>query len=144
VVNFVVGQFEIWFTLRQAVQDGMKDYYLRKSTLNALVTHEACGAAMARHISPGAQGRVDPRLTVPAAMRGMDPPDLGQQGAIGRLARTFGPATPGIIPRRRDAHHIAHDANWEQLALVRDEALIVAPQTDVFSGQIRVLAGFGP
>jgi hypothetical protein len=34
----------------------------------------------------------------------------------------FGPATPGIIPRRRDAHHIAHDANWEHLALIRDEA----------------------
>src|SRR5437870_2752909 len=27
-----------------------------------------------------------------------------------------------IIPRRRDAHHIAHDANREPLALIFDEA----------------------
>ncbi len=60
--------------------------------------------------------------TVPAAVRGMDLPDLGQQGAIDRLARTFGPATPSIIPRRRDVHHIAHDSNRECLALIRDEA----------------------
>src|ERR1700676_4961190 len=52
----------------------------------------------------------------------MDPPDLGQQGAIGHLAQTFRPATPCIIPRRRDAHHIAHDANREPLALILDEA----------------------
>src|SRR3984893_7110413 len=41
-----------------------------------------------------------------------------------RLAvlRRLRPATPGIIPRRRDTHHIAHDANRERLALVRDEA----------------------
>jgi DDE superfamily endonuclease len=52
----------------------------------------------------------------------MDPPDLGQQGAIGHLTRAFGPATPGIISRRRDAHHIAHDANRERLALILDEA----------------------
>src|SRR3984893_6737098 len=43
-----------------------------------------------------------------------------EQGAIGRLARTFGPATP--IPRRRDVQHIAHDSNRECLALIRDEA----------------------
>jgi hypothetical protein len=55
-------------------------------------------------------------------MRGMDPPDLGQQGVIGCLARTFGPAPPGIMPRRSDTHRIAHDANWKHLALSRDEA----------------------
>jgi hypothetical protein len=94
----------------------------RRYCSDALVTHEASDAATARHIPPGAQGRVDPGRTVPAAMRGMDPPNLGQQGTIGRLARTFGSATPSIIPRRRDAHHIAHDANRECLALIRDEA----------------------
>jgi hypothetical protein len=51
----------------------------------------------------------------------MDSPDLGQQGAIGRFARAFGPAAPSIIARRRDAHHIAHDANRKRLALVLDE-----------------------
>ena len=94
----------------------------RRHCPDALVTHEACDAATARHIPPGAQGRVDPGRTVPAAVRGMDLPDLGQQGAIGRLARTFGPATPSIIPGRRDVHHIAHDSNRECLALIRDEA----------------------
>ena len=42
---------------------------------------------------------------------GMDPPNLGQQGTIGCLAWAFGAAAPGIIPRRRDAHHVAQDAN---------------------------------
>ena len=51
----------------------------------------------------------------------MNSPDLGQQGAIGRFARAFGPAAPSIIARRRDAHHIAHDANRKRLALVLDE-----------------------
>ena len=51
----------------------------------------------------------------------MDLPDLGQQGAIGRFARAFGPAAPSIIARRRDAHHIAHDANRKRLALFLDE-----------------------
>src|ERR1700731_4217355 len=89
---------------------------------DALMTHEAFDAATAHHIPPGAQGRVDPGRAIAAAMCHMDPPDLGQQGAIGRLAQTFRPAAPGIIPRRRDTHHIAHDANRERLALVRDEA----------------------
>ena len=59
--------------------------------------------------------------TVPAAMRGMDPPNLGQQGTIGCLAWAFGPTAPGIIPRRRDAHHVAQDANRERLALILDD-----------------------
>src|ERR1700674_2823201 len=89
---------------------------------DALMTHEAFDAATAHHIPPGAQGRVNPGRAIAAAMGHMDPPDLGQQDAIGRLAQTIRPATPGIIPRRRDTHHIAHDANRERLALVRDEA----------------------
>ena len=52
----------------------------------------------------------------------MDPPDLGQQGTIGRLAMALGAAAPSIIPRRRDAQHIAHGTNWERLALILDEA----------------------
>jgi len=55
------------------------------------------------------------------AMRDMDPPDPGQQGAIGRLARTISPAAPGIKSCRRDAHHIAHDANLEGIALIFDK-----------------------
>ena len=42
------------------------------------------------------QDRVNPGRAMPAAMCRMDLPDLGKQGAIGRLARTFGPVTPGI------------------------------------------------
>ena len=45
------------------------------------------------------------------AMGQMKAPDLGEQGAIGCLAWAFGPTAPGIIPRRRDAHHVAQDAN---------------------------------
>src|SRR6202045_3619101 len=78
---------------------------------DALMTHEAFDAATAHHIPPGAQGRVNPGRAITAAMCHMDPPDLGQQSAIDCLAQTFRPATPGIIPRRRDTHHIAHDAN---------------------------------
>ena len=132
-----------------------------RSCPDAVMMHEAFDAATARRLPIGAQGRVDPGRAVPAAMRGMDPPDLGQQGAIGHLTRAFGPATPCIIPRRRDAHHIAHDANREPLALILDEAefhlgasekmrsvffqnlplhaqaLVLAPQTGVFGRQIR-------
>jgi hypothetical protein len=87
------------------------------------MTHEAFDAAATAHlIPPGAQGRVNPGRAIAAAMCHMDPPDLSQQGEIGHLAQTFRPATPGIIPRRRDAQHIAHDPNRERLALVRDEA----------------------
>jgi hypothetical protein len=52
----------------------------------------------------------------------MEPPDLGEQSAIGRLAWAFGPAAPSIIPRCRDAHDIAQDPNRERLALILDEA----------------------
>jgi hypothetical protein len=86
---------------------------------DALMTHDAFDAATAHHIPPGAQGCINPGRAIAAAMCHMDPPDLGQQGAIGRLAQTFRPATPGIIPRRRDTYHIEYDA---RLALVRDEA----------------------
>ena len=85
------------------------------------MTHEAFDAATARRVPLRVQGRVDPGCAISAAMCQMDPPDLGQQGAIGRLARAFRPATPGIIPRRRDAHHIAHDADRERLALILNE-----------------------
>ena len=50
------------------------------------------------------------RRAIAAAMGQMKAPDLGEQGAIGCLAWAFGPAAPGIIPRRRDAHHVAQDA----------------------------------
>jgi hypothetical protein len=55
------------------------------------------------------------------AMGHMEPPDLIQQGAIGRLAQAFGPATPSKIPCRRDPHNIAQDADWEHLAHILDE-----------------------
>ncbi len=66
-------------------------------------------AAAARRVPLRVQGRVNSGRAIWATMCQMDPPDLGQQGAIGRLARA--PTTSGIIARRRDAHHIAHDAN---------------------------------
>ena len=67
------------------------------------MTHEAFDADTAYPMTFGTQGRMDPRRAISPVMGHMDPPDLGQQGAIGRLARTFWLATPGIIPRRRDA-----------------------------------------
>ena len=70
---------------------------LQRYCPDAVMTHEACDAATARHISPGAQGRVDHGRAIPAAMCHMDSPDLGQQGAIGHLTRAFGPATPSIL-----------------------------------------------
>jgi hypothetical protein len=50
---------------------------------------EAIDAATARHLSPGAQGRVDPRRAMPAAMCHMGPPDRDKQGAIGHLIPTL-------------------------------------------------------
>src|SRR5271157_1571493 len=85
------------------------------------MTHEPFNAATACRVPQAAQGRMDPGYAISATMGQMDSPDLGQQGAIGRFARAFGPAAPSIIARRRDAHHIAHDANRKRLALVLDE-----------------------
>ena len=65
---------------------------------------------------------MDSRRAIAAAMGQMKAPDLGEQGAIGCLAWAFGPTAPGIIPRRRDAHHVAQDANRERLALILDDA----------------------
>ena len=62
---------------------------------------------------------------ISARHSGRDGPNEGsgsrEQGAIGCLAWAFGPAAPGIIPRRRDAHHVAQDANRERLALILDD-----------------------
>src|ERR1035437_198470 len=70
---------------------------------------------------PGAQSDMDPWRAISPPMRRMDSLDLGQQSAIGRLARTFGPIAPCVIPRRRDGHHIAHEANWRSIAPIFDE-----------------------
>ena len=89
----------------------------------------------------------------------VDPADLGHQGTVDRLPMALGAAAPSVIPRRRDAQHIAHGANLEGIALIFDkkkfhlgvsekmrsvffrtlhmQALILAPQTGVFSCQIR-------
>jgi hypothetical protein len=75
----------------------------RRYCPDAVMTHETFDAATARRVSLRAQGRVDPGRAISPAMRGMNPPDLGQQDAIGNLAWAFGPATPGIIPRWRDS-----------------------------------------
>ena len=88
----------------------------------AMMTHEALDAAAACRVPQVAQGRVDSRRAIAAAMGQMKAPDLGEQGAIGCLAWAFGPTAPGIIPRRRDAHHVAQDANRERLALILDDA----------------------
>ena len=86
------------------------------------MTHEAFDAATACRVPQAAQGHVDSRPAIAAAMGQMEAPDLGKQGAIGCLAWAFWPAAPGIIPRRRDAHDIAQDANRERLALILDDA----------------------
>jgi hypothetical protein len=75
----------------------------------AIARHQTFNAAAARRVPLRVQGRVNSGRAIWATMCQMDPPDLGQQGAIGRLARA--PTTSGIIARQRDAHHIAHDAN---------------------------------
>ena len=88
----------------------------------ALAAHKALDAATARRVPQAAQGRVDPRRAIASTMCQMEALDLGEQSAIGRLARAFRPAAPSIISRRRDGHDIAQDANWEDLALRLDDA----------------------
>jgi hypothetical protein len=81
----------------------------------AVTTHEALDAATACRVPQVMQSHVDSRCAISDTMGHMEPADLAKQGAIGCLARTFRPATPGIIPRRRDAHNVAQDANRECL-----------------------------
>src|SRR6201987_1154002 len=51
----------------------------------------------------------------------VDPADLGHQGTVDRLPMALGAAAPSVIPRRRDAQHIAHGANLEGIALIFDK-----------------------
>src|SRR5262245_50283607 len=88
----------------------------------AVMPHETFNAATACLLPQVAQGHVDPWRTIAAAMGHMEAPDLGEQGAIGQLAQAFRPAAPGIIARRRNAHHIAHDTDRKRLTLIFDEA----------------------
>jgi hypothetical protein len=62
------------------------------------MTHEALDAAAAHRVPLAAQGCLDSRPAIAAAMSQMEPPDLSEQSAIGRLARAFRPAAP---PQRR-------------------------------------------
>jgi hypothetical protein len=94
----------------------------RSYCLDTVMAHEPRDPATARRVSQAAQGRMDSRPAIAPAMCQMEAPDLGEQGAIGRLARAFWPAAPGIKSRRRDAHHVAQDANRERLALILDDA----------------------
>src|SRR5207342_3549369 len=95
---------------------------LRRYGPYAFATHETLDTATAHRVPQAAQGRVDSRPAIASAMGQMEPADLGKQGAIGCLARTFGPTAPNIIPCRRDAQHIAQDANRERLAPILDDA----------------------
>src|SRR5450631_1618745 len=94
----------------------------RSYCLDTVMAHEPRDPATARRVPQAAQGRMDSRSAIAPAMGQMEAPDLGEQGAIGRLARAFWPAAPGIKPRRRDAHHVAQDTNRECLALIFDDA----------------------
>src|ERR1700752_4717134 len=51
----------------------------------------------------------------------MELADRNKEGTISCFAQTFGPAAPGIIPRRRDAQHMAHEANRKCFALILNE-----------------------
>jgi hypothetical protein len=75
--------------------------------LDIVMAHKTLDPATARRVPQAAQGRLVSRPAIAPAMCQMEAPDLGEQGAIGRLARAFWPAAPSIIPRRRDAHDIA-------------------------------------
>jgi hypothetical protein len=95
---------------------------LRRYCLYAFAAHETRDPATAHRVPQAAQGRVDSRPAIASAMCQMEAPDLGEQSAIGCLARAFRPAAPSIISRRRDGHDIAQDANWEDLALRLNDA----------------------
>jgi hypothetical protein len=94
----------------------------RRYCLDTVMAHEPLNPATARRVPQAAQGRMDSWPAIAPAMGQMEAPDLGEQSTIGRLARTFGPAAPSIIPCRRDAHDIAQDTNRERLALIFDDA----------------------
>src|ERR1700724_2556119 len=88
---------------------------------DAVMTHEPFDATAARRMPLGAQGRVNPGRAVSPAMCRVDPTDLGQQGTVDRLPMAPGAAAPSVIPRRRDAQHIAHGTN---LALIFDKTKV--------------------
>jgi hypothetical protein len=90
--------------------------------LDAMMTHEPFNAAAACLMPLGVQGRVDSGRAISPPMCRMNPLDSGQQSAIGRFAWTFRPAAPCVIPRRGNAHHIAHDSNRKHFALIFDKA----------------------
>ena len=117
LIEPVGGDRQIMMAVRGAYPETPRHY-----CLDTVMAHEAFNTATARHVPQAAQGRVDSRRAITSAMSHMEPPDLTQQDAIGRLAQAFGPAAPSIIPCRRDAHDIAQGADWEHLALFLDQA----------------------
>jgi hypothetical protein len=61
----------------------------RSYCLDTVMAHEPRDPATARRVPQAAQGRMDSRPAIAPAMCQMEAPDLGEQGAIGRLARAF-------------------------------------------------------
>ena len=69
--------------------------------LDTVMAHEPLDPATARRVRQSTLVRMDSRPAIAPAMYQMEAPDLGEQGAIGRLARAFRPAAPSITPPER-------------------------------------------
>jgi len=65
------------------------------------MAHEPLDPATARRVRQATLVRMDSRPRHSARDVPDGGPDLGEQGAIGRLARAFRPAAPSITPPER-------------------------------------------
>jgi len=89
---------------------------------NAMAMHQPLDPAAADEAPFRAQGRVDARGAVAAAVTGMDTPDSGQQRPVRRHPRALRAATPSVIAAARDFQRIAHQAHRPGVAVIFDEA----------------------
>jgi hypothetical protein len=85
-------------------------------------THEPCDPLAADGVALSAQFGVNARRTVAFPVLRMDPPDLGQQLAVGDLARALRPQSPSIEARRRHIQRIAHNPHRPDILVILDQA----------------------
>src|SRR4051812_21233042 len=101
---------------------------------DAVPVHHPLDPLAADGLTLSTQLGVDTRCPIPTPVVSMNPPDIGQQLAIGDLARTLRPRSPCVEARWRDAEHIAHDPHRP------DVPVILGWSAAVSSGRHRPMA----
>src|SRR5215471_6273243 len=94
----------------------------RRPRPDTMLAHDPFDPLAADGLVCGAQFGMDARRSVSFLVRCMNPPDIGQQIAIGDLARAVRPRPPRVVARRRHAQRLAHNPHRPDTLVVLDQA----------------------